>query len=65
MKRRGRSYRQLVLDLTDLIRSRKLAGTALVVGITGIDTSGKSYLATSLAAELGRTGVWSQTIRGQ
>jgi uridine kinase len=39
---------QMIASLADLIEARRKDGVALIVGITGIDTAGKSELATAL-----------------
>ena len=54
---------QLLHELADLLGERKKPDKPLIVGITGMDTSGKSQLATALAAELGRRGQPRQLVR--
>lgn len=60
---RVRSRQQLVEELADLLQGRKQPGRPLVAGLTGMDTSGKSQLATALAAEFGRRGADHQLVR--
>ncbi|MDH6111837.1 uridine kinase [Kitasatospora sp. MAP12-15] len=55
--------RQLVEELADLLQHRKAPQRPLVAGLTGMDTSGKSRLATELATELGRRGLAHQVVR--
>ncbi|MFD9478709.1 MULTISPECIES: hypothetical protein [Streptomyces] len=54
---------ELIARLADLFQDRKQPERPLVVGITGMDTSGKSQLATALAAEMGRRGAANQLVR--
>jgi uridine kinase len=49
--------RGLAVDLGDLVDSRRNADLPLVVGITGMDTSGKSRLALALAGNLRSRGL--------
>lgn len=56
------SRRDLVARLADLIGDSKQPERPLVVGITGMDTSGKSQLAAELAAELGSRSTPRQLI---